>query len=232
MRLMSWRTRGRTCQTCGAVAEGGIFCRMCGTRLEDVAAPAGEGEPRFLRSARALLPGLIVATFVALLVFLFVSGRWVVGAVVLVVAALAAVALELLQKSADEPRSPVTEVRDRARFALTFVQIQSSARRQVAAIDAELHRLQARRRQHLLALGEAAYGGDNDATAQAREELRALDGEIEQLHDTRRRVVEAANAYIERERGFVEPTEIVPPTPDEPEEAEREPAEPARKGSA
>jgi hypothetical protein len=206
---------------------------MCGTRLED-AGPPGEGEPRsrFLRSARSLLPGLILAAFVALLVVLFISGQWIIGVVVLVGAAVAAVALELVQKSADEPRSPVTEVRDRARFALTFVQIQSSARRQVAAIDAELHRLQAGRRQHLLALGEAAYGGDGDATAQAREELRALDGEIEQLHDTRRRVVEAANAYIERERGFVEPTEIVPPAPDEPQEAEPEPAEPAGKGTA
>jgi ElaB/YqjD/DUF883 family membrane-anchored ribosome-binding protein len=231
MRLMSWRTRGRTCQTCGAVAEGGIFCRMCGSRLEDAEAPAGEGEPRFLRSARSLLPGLMLAVFVALLVLLFVSGRWIIGVVVLVGAALAAVALELLQQSADEPRSPVNEVRDRARFALTFVQVQSSARRQVAAIDAELHRLQSRRQHELLALGEAAYGGDEQATAEAREQLRALDEEIEEHHDTRRRIVEAANAYIERERGFVEPTEIVPPTPDEPQEAEREPAEPAGKGT-
>lgn len=232
MRLMSWRTRGRACQTCGAVAEGGIFCRMCGSRLEDAEAPAGEGAPRFLRSARSLLPGLMLAVFVALLVLLFVSGRWIIGVVVLVGAAVAAVALELLQQSADEPRSPVTEVRDRARFALTFVQVQSSARRQVAAIDAELHRLQSRRQHHLLALGEAAYGGDEQGTAEAREQLGALDEEIEEHHDTRRRIVEAANAYIERERGFVEPTEIVPPTPDEPQEAEREPAEPAGKGTA
>jgi hypothetical protein len=209
---------------------------MCGTRLEDAGAPS-EGESRFLRSARSLLPGLILATFVALLVVLFISGRWIIAVVVLVGAALAAVALELLQQSADEPRSPVTEVRDRARFALTFLQIQSSARRQVAAIDAELHRLQSRRRHQLLVLGEAAYGGDEEATAEARDELRTLDEEIEQRHDTRRRIVEAANAYIERERGFVEPTEIVPPEPEEPQEpqhepTEREPAEPAGKGTA
>jgi hypothetical protein len=204
---------------------------MCGSRLEDAGAPSGEGEPRFLRGARSLLPGLIVAAFAALIAVLFLSGMWIIGLVVLVGAALAAVALELLQPSADDPRSPVTEVRDRARFALAFVQIQSSARRQVAAIDAELHRMQARRRHQLVALGEAAYGGDPDATAEARDELRALDEEIEQHHETRRRIVEEANSYIERERGFVEPTEIVPPAPDEPPEADREPAEPARKGT-
>jgi hypothetical protein len=210
---------------------------MCGSRLEDAGTPPGEGEPRVLRRARSLLPGLILATFVALLVLLFASGRWLIGAIVLVGAALAAIGLELLQQSTGEPRSPVNEVRDRARFALTFVQIQSSARRQVAAIDAELHRLQSRRQQQLLALGEAAYSGDDDATAQARQDLRGLDDEIEQHHETRRRIVEAANAYIERERGFVEPTEIVPPEPEEPQEpqhepTEREPAEPAGKGTA
>jgi hypothetical protein len=229
MTRMPWRTRRRACQTCGALAEDGIFCRMCGSRLEDADEAAGEGAPPLLRSARSLIPGLIAAALVGLVVFMFVSGEWLVGVLALAAAALVVIALLMLRRFSEEPRSPVTEVRDRARFALAFVQVQSSARRQVAAIDVELHRLQARRQRGLLALGEAAYGGDSDATAQAREELRALDEEIEQQHETRRRVVEEANAYIERERGFVEPTEVVPPTLDERPDVERHSVDPAPK---
>jgi hypothetical protein len=205
---------------------------MCGSRLEDQAGAAdADAVPRLIRGARALLPGLVVAAMVAVVVVLFVSGAWLVGVLVAIAAVLAAGTLLLLQQWAEQPRSPVTEVKDRARFALAFLQAQSNARRQVAAIDAELHRLQARRQQHLLRLGEAAYGGDEDATARARDEMRALDDEIEQHHETRRRVVEEANAYIERERGFVEPTQVAPPSPEAPREADRERPEPARRGT-
>jgi hypothetical protein len=202
---------------------------MCGSRLDDAGAAAVEGPPRLLYSARTLLPGLVVAAIVAFVVLMFVTGAWLVGALVLVVAAVAAIVYLLLQKWAEQPRSPVTEVRDRARFALAFVQVQSSARRQVAGIDAELHRLQTQRQKALVALGEVAYGGDDDAIAQARQDVHNLDEEIEQQHETRRRVVEEANTYIERERGFVEPTEVVPPTLEERPDVERHSVEPAEK---
>jgi hypothetical protein len=232
MTRMPWRTRRRACQTCGAVAEDGIFCRMCGSRLDDAGPAAVEGPPRLLYSARALLPGLIVAAVVALVVVMFLSGAWLVGVLVVAAVALAAIVFLLLQKWAQQPRSPVTEVRDRARFVLAFVQVQSSARRQVAAIDVELHRLQTERQKALVSLGELAYGGDDDAIARARENVHALDAEIEQQHETRRRVVEEANTYIERERGFVEPTEVVPPTLDERPDVERHSVEPAQKETA
>jgi hypothetical protein len=232
MTRMPWRTRRRACQTCGAVAEDGIFCRMCGSRLDDAGAAAVEGPPRLLYSARALLPGLIVAAVVAFVVLMFLSREWLIGVLALAAVALAAIVFLLLQKWAEQPRSPVTEVRDRARFALAFVQVQSSARRQVGAIDVELHRLQTERQKALVALGELAYGGDDDAIARAREEVQALDAEIEQQHETRRRVVEEANSYIERERGFVEPTEVVPPTLDERPDVERHSVEPAQKETA
>jgi hypothetical protein len=214
---------------------------MCGSRLEDSGTAAAEGMPPVLRSVRSLLPGLVVAAAVVVIVLIFILVSWVAGVLALVVAAAVAAIVVLVQRWAEEPRSPVTEVRDRARFAVAFVQVRSSVRRQVASIDGELHGLQARRQKGLLALGEAAYDGDNEAVSRARDDVRALDEEIEQQHETRRRVVEEANAYIERERGFVEPTEVVPPnreeTPDvEPQRAEPdvEPqrAEPAQKGTA
>ena len=202
---------------------------MCGSRLDDAGEAAVEGPPRLLYSARALLPGLAVAAVVAFVVVMFLSGAWLVGVLVLAVAALAVIVFLLLQKWAEQPRSPVTEVRDRARFALAFVQVQSTARRQVAAIDAELHRLQTQRQKALVALGEVAYGGDDDAITQARQDVHTLDEEIEEQHETRRRVVEEANTYIERERGFVEPTEVVPPALDERPDVERHSIEPAKK---
>jgi hypothetical protein len=232
MTRMPWRTRRRACQTCGAVAEDGIFCRMCGSRLDDAGAPAGDGPPRLLYSVRALLPGLIVAAVAAVVILMVISGAWLVGLLVLAAAVLAVIVFLLVQKWGEQPRSPVTEVRDRARFVLAFVQVQSSARRQVAAIDGELHRLQTQRQKALVALGELAYGGDEDAIARAREDVQALDKEIEQQHETRRRVVEEANTYIERERGFVEPTEVVPPTLDERPDVERHSVEPAQKETA
>lgn len=52
---MSLRRRKRVCTTCGAVAENGLFCRMCGTRLDEAAAaPAHEWSPRRLQLAGLL----------------------------------------------------------------------------------------------------------------------------------------------------------------------------------
>jgi hypothetical protein len=52
---MTLRRRKRVCGTCGAVAEDGVFCRMCGTRLDEAAAVAvPEWSPRRLQLAGLL----------------------------------------------------------------------------------------------------------------------------------------------------------------------------------
>lgn len=33
--MMAWRRRKRVCSNCGATADDGLFCRMCGSRLDD-----------------------------------------------------------------------------------------------------------------------------------------------------------------------------------------------------
>jgi hypothetical protein len=54
-RLMTLRRRKRVCTTCGAVAENGLFCRMCGTRLDEAATVATrEWSPRRLQLAGLL----------------------------------------------------------------------------------------------------------------------------------------------------------------------------------
>jgi hypothetical protein len=52
---MTLRRRKRVCATCGAVADNGLFCRMCGSRLDE-AATVGEREwsPRRLQFAGLL----------------------------------------------------------------------------------------------------------------------------------------------------------------------------------
>jgi hypothetical protein len=154
-RLMTLRRRKRICPTCGATADDGLFCRMCGSRLDDSATVDRLG-PEW--SARRLqLAGLL----------------------------------------------------DRARFAADYLQTKSRVRRQLGVIDAELRRLNGERKEDLVALGEATYRGDEEASGRAREKIRTLDEQIEQQHERQRRVVEEATSRIEREQTSVAPTQIV-----------------------
>jgi hypothetical protein len=98
--------------------------------------------------------------------------------------------------------------RDRARFAFATANAWSAARRRVAAIDAELRRLAEERRQALLALGDATYRTDAEAAESARNQVGALDEQLEELRRQQERVVEETRQLVERERGFVEPTRI------------------------
>src|SRR5919106_7061990 len=166
---MTLRTRKRTCPTCGASDKGGIFCRMCGTRL-DAGAPAPSG----------------------------LAGEW-------------------------SPRlARLAGVRDRARYAVGFLQTWSGARRQLGVIDAELQRLHGERHQLLYALGDATYRGDEEAAAQSRDGIRSIDEQIEKEHEKQRLVVEEASSHIDHEREFVAPTQIVDPPNEEPESAPKE----------
>jgi hypothetical protein len=103
----------------------------------------------------------------------------------------------------------IAGVRDRARFALTFVQAVSGARRQLGVIDAELRRLYGERQQLLLALGDATYRGDEDAAAQTRDGIRAIDEQIEREQEKERSVVAEASSRIDHEHGIVAPTQVL-----------------------
>jgi hypothetical protein len=51
------RRRKRVCATCGALADDGLFCRMCGSRLDDattIGTSAQEWSPRRLQLAGLL----------------------------------------------------------------------------------------------------------------------------------------------------------------------------------
>jgi hypothetical protein len=159
---MALRRRKRVCATCGAVADNGLFCRMCGTRLDEAAvADAREWSPRRLQFA-----GLL----------------------------------------------------DRARFAAGYLQTRSRARRQLGVIDAELRRLDGVRRDGVIALGEATYGGDKAAAKEARERIRAADERIQHERGKQRLVLEEATSRIQDEHRSVAATRIVDEPDPPPEE--------------
>ena len=114
----------------------------------------------------------------------------------------------------------IAGARDRARFALAFVQTVSGARRQLGVIDAELQRLHEERRRLLLAFGDATYREDEEAAAQARDRIRVIDEWIEREREKERSVVEEASSRIDQERGIVAPTQVVTEAESEPKEAE------------
>jgi SOS response regulatory protein OraA/RecX len=107
---------------------------------------------------------------------------------------------------------------DRARFAAGYLQTRSRVRRQLGVIDAELRRLGGERRNGVIALGEATYGGDEEAAAEARERIRAVDERIQQEREKQRQVVEDATSSIEREHRSVAATRIVDESDSSPEE--------------
>lgn len=114
----------------------------------------------------------------------------------------------------------IAGARDRARFALAFVQTVSGARRQLGVIDAELQRLHDERRGLLLAFGDATYREDEEAAAQARDRIRAIEERIEREHAKERSVVADASSRIDHERGIVAPTQVVTEPESERKEAE------------
>jgi hypothetical protein len=115
------------------------------------------------------------------------------------------------QRDPSQPSFRLAAVRDRARFALALVQTWSGARRQLAAIDAELRRLHAERQRELLALGDVTYRGDEKPAAEIRDRIRAVDERIEQEQEKQRRVVEEASRTIDHEHQYVAPTQVVDP---------------------
>lgn len=114
----------------------------------------------------------------------------------------------------------IAGVRDRARFAMAFVQTVSGARRRLGVIDAELRRLHVERRRLLLEFGDATYRGDEDAASRTRDDIRAIDEQIEQEHEKERSIVEEASSRIDHERGVVAPTQVVTDPESESKEAE------------
>jgi hypothetical protein len=130
--------------------------------------------------------------------------------------------------------SAVDGLRARVGFAAGSLATRSQARRSLARARAELHRLEARRRELLLALGSAVYQGDEAARDRLRDELDALERTAAAKEEEMGTIVSEAQERLERARLEVQPTEMVEtpgdpsPSPPEPARGEANPPEPAR----
>lgn len=200
------RSRARACATCGASAETGPFCRMCGARLGEQLPGDGvaAGERRLFRSESPLLwVGLAAALVLALV--LLVSGWPVLGAILL----LGAVALLVASRAHGRSGRVADELRARAGFLAEAARAWSRTGRKLAVLRAEALRVRGERQARVSALGEAALREDEAAVAALREEARALDARLYQCEEEMRRLVEGTRWHVERERLPFEPTRLI-----------------------
>jgi hypothetical protein len=230
-----------SCPNCAAlVPEGAHFCPECGVRLvaapDDVTAvaqvpPEETGEvpvnmvmttPRYFGVAPPLaLFALAVASLVLGIVFL-VTGSVIVGALLLVAAALfSALVAASARRLAQTPAAQVTgrayeRVRDRAGFVVEAVGVHSRARAELLRLRHEVLELGGRRTEAARALGEAVYRGDLGEVEAARTRMSELDRALADKESEMTSVAAEANERLQRAQLRARPTAVVEP-PDVPE---------------
>lgn len=219
-----------TCPTCSQpVAPGARFCASCGASLEDA---DERGSVSYTQPERRLFGVLLPTPTFALACVVLVGSiiSFATGSIVLGVMLLAfAAALFVLFYGAAE-RDPESRV---ARAALDGVErvrgwfhvgresatAWSGAGRRVVQLKRELRGLRGERREAQLALGEAAYREDEEATATLRARLTQIDDDIAARERESEDVVARARSRVDDERLTVTPTQHLPPeSPPEPDE--------------
>jgi len=240
-----------SCGNCGArVPEGGRFCPECGVRTSvanDITAveelPPDEtgrvpvqkvaASPHYFGIAPpAALCGLAVAALVAAIV-VFIAGRAIAGALLLVGAVLFSVLFVTASKRLPENavarvgRQTLETVRDRTGFAVEAVSVHSTARKKLFRLRHELSELAADRAETARALGEAVYGGAEDEIEVGRRRMSELDQALAEKEGEMMKVTTAANERMRRAQLQVQPTAVVePPQVPEPIPAPSEPPQP------
>jgi hypothetical protein len=240
----------RTCPSCGARLEtDGRFCPECGVRLagaEDVtieAIPPDEtgpvpvnvavAEPRYFGVTPPLLVLVLAAAAVAAGTFLLLDGRTIPGILLLVAAA--ALAALFVAASRRGPETAVRRaggsllrtLRAQAGYATGAVGAYSSAQVELFRLRRELAGLIARRAEAARSFGEAVYGGEDEAAANARNLLNDVDAAIAAKEAEMTRVATDATERIRRAQLEVQPTAVVePPNIPEPMPVPSEPPQP------
>lgn len=191
---------------------------MCGTRL----APGGtETEaPTVFGRPPPLAPTVAIAAAVALLVWLFVGGRFALGVAAAVLVAIGAGAWIALSRR-EAPGAPgrsLRQARERALFAAGSVRSWSAAARAILPLRRELRTVHAERNTRVLALGEAALREDEEATSVLRGAVRELDERAGELERRMQEIAESTRQRVEHERLTVQPTLVA--RPDDPPDGE------------
>ena len=127
-------------------------------------------------------------------------------------------------------RDVLRPLRAWAGTAVEVLSVQTTARAELSRRRHELAGLQAARADALRSLGEAVYGGDEEATDTARAHVAALDEQIAGKESEMGEIAAAAEARIQQAQLQIKSTEVLPepgpvPVP-EPTPVPSEPAQP------
>jgi zinc-ribbon domain len=240
-----------SCGNCGArLPKDSRFCPECGVRVSasnDVTAveevpPAETGRvpvhrvaatPRYFGIAPPLALFALAVAALVLAIVIFLVGSAIVAAVLLFAAALFAALFVAASKRLPENavartgRRTLETVRDRTGFAVEAVSVHSTTRVELFRLRRELSELVVQRAEAARALGEAVYGGADDAVEDARNRMSELDRALADKEREMTNVTAAASERLQRAQLQVQPTEVVePPTVPEPMPAPSEPPQP------
>jgi len=219
--------RGRNCSACGAtLPRGAAFCPHCGSPVEEPTVAAAVTEPDLFGVTPPMALFALAVAVGAVGVLLLVLERYVIGGILLGVAAVLTVMfLGVARRKPDGAvaRSSVRaadRLRDRARFARTSLSARAAARRDVYRLLREREELARARDGLLRGLGGAVYAGDDAATESLRSELERLDAATAAKEEEMQAVSERAQEQVDEARLEVQPTEMVElpgdPTPPQP----------------
>ena len=163
-----------------------------------------------------LLFGIATATL-AVAIVLAVLRHWI-AALVLAAVVLAEVVL-FVGVARRKPDTRVAaasltaarRLRERAGWAVESARVRSGAGRNMTPLRHELLDLEKKRERGLRDLGVAVYAGDEAAAGQATEELRTIDGQMQEKEGQLRAIAAAAQERLEQGRLGVQPTVIREP---------------------
>jgi hypothetical protein len=236
------------CRNCGArLPENARFCPDCGVRVPtDADATAVEevppdetgqvpvaierATPRYFGVTPPMVVFALALVSLALAIAVFVAGHVVAGALLLAAALVFGASFAAAGGEtavARVSRRGFEALRGQAGFAVEAVSAQSSARLELFRLRRELAELVAERAEAARALGEAVYGGDEEAAASGRNRMGELERALAEKEGEMTRVAAEANERIQRAQLQVQPTAVVePPQVPEPTPVPSEPPQP------
>jgi hypothetical protein len=180
-------------------------------------------EPRYYGVTPTTLVLVLAAAALAAAVVLFITGNWPIGLILL------GVGLLLLLVFLEAGRRESLEAfRAKAGVAADSVATRGRAARQLLGLRRELQRIAALRNRHLFELGDAVYRGDEQATENAREQVKELDELAAQREGEMAEIVAQAQERLQQRRLEVQPTVAIEvPEEPPPPPGEQDPVGPA-----
>jgi hypothetical protein len=221
-----------SCANCGRrLPKASRFCPDCGqptdageTKVQELP-PDETGpvpvdyvrvEPNYYGVTPMRLAIALLVLAVGLAAFLFASGHWPFGLIVLGVAVL------LLLVTVE-----TGGLRAHAGVAADSFATRGRATTRLLALRRELRRLAVLRARLLFELGDAVYRGDEQAAESARERVAELDEAVRQREGEMQAVMAQAHDRLRRRRLEVQPTEMVELPEEPPAPGEQDPVGPA-----